>query len=397
MSVLRIIKDLIGVEDINWGDSSTTFNRETHLGGSVALRYVDAEVIPSTGLGGYIGDHLHLQNTDSLTTSATFGINASGVSVVLDGTGLTASRTFTFPDTGDQELVGATDLASTAASLGGSLVGVRDASGYFTGTDVETVLQEVGDELQTLSDEEKNKGRKTGFKLGYSTTTAVTISGGSWGLAGTADLYVYMPSAVTFTFGPAGSNAQSDALGANEIHYIYIDDSAVVAAGTGQLTAAEFINSTDVPSFSDSKHGWYASGLTNTSSNDRCIGAVLTDASSLVLGFSVVSGQFYRYNEPVVEFATAAVGTTFASLDVSSSVPSFATMCKLRVTNVTAGLALYFDTVSSAVTPEAHTFSTANAPYTFDVSLSTSQLFYYYGSGANDVDMDIVGYYVDSL
>jgi len=397
MTVLRLIKGLIGAEDLNLGDSSSTFNRETYTGGRIALRYIDAEVIPSTGLGGVIGDHLHVQNTDSMTISTTFGINGAGTSVTLDASGLTAPRRFTFPDTGDQELIGDVDLASTANSLGASLVGVEDTGGYFTGADVEAITQELGADVYVLTTEERNRGRHNGFRLGYSSTSAITISGGSWGHDGTTLQYVWMTSAATFTLGPGGSNTRSDALAANQIHYIYIDDSAVVTSGTGELTASEFINSTDIPVYDNQRHGWYASGATNTTAYDRCIGAVLTNTSDEILEFSVTSRAFYRYASPVVEFTTAGCGTTYQALNLSSSVPSFSTAAKVRVTNVNATTGLFFDTANTAVTPEALMISTANRAHTFDISLNSSQVVYFYGTADTNVDIDLVGYFIDDL
>jgi hypothetical protein len=397
MTVLRLIKGLIGAEDINLGDSSTTFNRETYTGGSVALRYIDAEVIPSTTLGGVIGDHLHVQNTDSLTKSTTFGINGAGTSVTLDASGLTAPRSFTFPDTGDQELVGDVDLASTAAGLGASLVGIADAGGYFTGADVEAITQELGADVDTLLTEERDRGRHTGFRLGFASVAAVTISGGSWGHDGTTLQYVWMSSAVTFTLGPGGSNARSDAPASNELHYIYIDDEAIVLSGTGELTASEFKNSTDIPVYDNQRHGWYASGATNTTAYDRCIGAILTNTSNEILEFSVTSRAFYRYASPVVEFTTASCGTTYQALNLNSSVPSFSTAAKIRVTNVNATTGLFFDTANTAVTPEALMISTANRAHTFDISLNSSQVVYFYGTADTNVDIDLVGYFIDDL
>jgi len=390
MTVLQIIKDLIGKEDLNLGDSSSTFSRETHTGSSISIHYIDAEVIPSTGLGGHIGDHLHVQNTDSLTTSTTFGINSAGNSLVLSSSGLTSSRTFTFPNTSNQALVGATDLLSTAASKGATIVGIQDSGNYFSGINVETVTQELGADVSTLQTETHNRGMKNGFILGFSSTTAITIGGGMWAHTGTDDRHVYLSSQITFTLGPAGSNSGSTALGANQIHYIYLDDSAIVAAATSALTASEFLNSTTAPVYSHSKVGWY-------STNDRCIGAILTDSSNEVLSFMVFGSHYYRYTTPINEFPTAASGTSYTATDLSSSVPVFSTRSRLRITAVTAGTTLAFDTSSTAVTPEVLTLSTADTASMTDVPLSAAQLLYRYGSASTNIDIDVSGYYMDEL
>ena len=390
MPVLQFIKDLIGKEDVSWGDSSTTFSRETQTGGSINMHYIDAEVIPSTGLTGYIGDHLHKQNTDSLTTATKFGINSAGNSVTLDGTGLSAARSFTFSDTGDQQLAGASDYASTASGFGAALVGVNDAGAYFSGTNLETVTQELGSDVSTLETSTHNRGMKNGFIMAYSSATAITIGGGMWAHTGTTNRHVYLSTQITFTLGSGGSNSDSTDLGASQVHYLYIDDSAIVTAGTAALTASEFVNSTTAPAYSHAKAGWY-------NGNDRCIGAILTSAVNAILGFGVFGSHYYRYAAPVVELTTVAAGTTYAALNVSSSVPRFSTRTRFRLTNVSAGTVFYFDTSNTAVTPEAHTCSTANTPAMMDIPLSSAQITYWYASAGNKVDINVAGYYIDEL
>ncbi len=390
MSTLQGVKDLLGKEDVNWGDSSSTFSRETQTGGSINIHYVDAECITATGLGGYVGDHLHAQNTDSLTTAATFGINSTGNSLVLSSTGLTASRTMTFPNV-SQQLIGATDLLSIAAGKGAALVGVQDSGNYFAGATAEAVLQEVGADVAALQASTHNRGMKNGFKLGYSTATAITISGGMWAHTGTANQHVYTNAQVTFTLGSAGSNSGSTDLGANQIHYIYVDDSAVVAAGTALLTAAEFLNATTAPAYNHAKAGWY-------NGSDRCIGAILTNSSNEIRSFAVFGGYYYRYAAPVDEFGSAAANTTpYAALDLSSSVPRFSTRARLRITCATAGTAFYFDTAVTATTPDAFVNSHANLAVMADVPTNSSQNTYWQASAGNVVDLDCAGYFIDEL
>jgi len=389
MSVLQAVKDLLGKQDVNWGSSSTTFTRATQTGGTISINYVDAECIPSTGLGGYVGDHLHVQNTDSLTTATTFGINSGGNSLVLSSTGLTASRTITFPNV-SQQLIGATDLASIVTAKGASLVGVEDAGLYISGATVEAALQEYGSAISTLEGSTHNRGMKNGFKLGYSTTTAITIGGGMWAHTGTASRHVYTNAQVTFTLGSAGSNSGSTDLGANQVHYIYIDDSAVVAAGTALMTASEFLNSTTAPAYSHAKAGWY-------NGEDRCIGAILTNASNQVLSFSLYGGFYYQYAAPVDEYGSVAAGTTYTALDLSSSVPRFCTRARLRLTCASADTVFYFDTSSTAVTPNAFTSSAANGGIMVDVPTNSSQNTYWYASAGNVTDLDCAGYYIDEL
>jgi len=394
MSILQLIKGLAGKEDINWGDSSTTFGRETHTGGTVNISYVDAEAVPSTNLGGYIGDHLHLQMTDTSTTSATFNINALGTGVTLSTSGLTAGRTLTFPNTSNQALIGATDLAGTGAGVGASLIGIQDTGTYFGTATVEGALQEAGVSISSLNTSTHNSGMKNGFKLAYSTASAITISGGMWALNGATNRHVYTASQITFTLGSAGSNPLSTDLtaAANTIHYIYIDDTAVISAGSNLLTASAFINTTTAPAYSHIKIGWY-------SGNDRCIGAVLTDASFNILPFDVRGDNYYRYRDPnfTAEFALANAPVAYASLNMSSTIPAFSTRAQVRLLASNAAMWFYFDTTSSAVTPEAHTAGVSNEVMSFDISTDTSQVVYWYADDAHNVAIDTAGYYMDEL
>ena len=132
MTVLQIVKGLVGEEDVNWGDSDSTFTRQTHTGGTTTIHYIDSKSIPAHTKGGVVDTYLHNQNTDTGTTSSTFDIDSDSNRARLSSSGLSSNRTFTFPDTSDQALVGATDLASTANTKGASTVGVEDSGGYFT-------------------------------------------------------------------------------------------------------------------------------------------------------------------------------------------------------------------------------------------------------------------------
>jgi len=389
MSVLQIIKDLIGKQDINFGDSSTTFSRETHTGGSISINYIDDGCIPSTGLGGYIGDHLHKQNTDTGTTNTTFDIASAGNMARLSTSGLSADRTFTFPDTGNQQLVGVSDMASSASGYGAASVGIQDTGAYFSGTNVEAAEQEMGADIVALQTTVFDRGFKSGFVLQFSSTVAITIGGGMWAHAGTTSQHVYTATQITFTLGPAGSNSLSSALGADELQYIYIDDSAVVVAGTALLTATEFVNSTTAPSFSHAKVGWY-NGL------DRCIGCVLTDSANVVIPFYTVGGHFVLYKEFTAEYATANCPTTFTALDMSSSIPKFSTRCRMLIIGATEGTIYYFSLEGNKQT-EKHTCPFASGPLTTDITLNTSQIAQWYGSAAVSTGVTITGYFIDEL
>jgi hypothetical protein len=389
MTVLQIVKGLIGEEDVNFGDSDTTFTRQTHTGGSTTIHYIDTKSIPSNALGGVVDNWLHVQHTDLGTTSAAFIINnAASEYLALSSGGQTTGVTMTFP-TSSQALVGATDLASTAASKGASTVGVRDSAGNLTATNVEDALAELA---VSVAGQTEFMGYKRGFTLGYSSTSAITLTGGMWEHRGTTTQNVYTLTQITFTLGSAGSNAGSTNLGASEMHYIYIDDSAVVTAGTALLTASEFVNTTTAPTWSNAKSGWY-------NGSDRCIGAILTDAASEIVDFFVRSDGFYAYTPTtsITEFASAAAPTTTTDLDLSSSMPKFSTKALLFIYPATAGTAYSFAIKGADNYSTFYTCSHNNALDVVEVYTDTSQVISWKGSAGSTTALNMHGYYIDEL
>jgi len=117
----------------------------------------------------------------------------------------------------------------------------------------------------------------TGFlnrtRFVYNTTNSIVLWGARYHHSGTTDQIVEWDNNITFTVGPGGSNTGSASPGADEWHYLYLDDSAIVTAGVATITASELINRTAIPTWSTSKLGWY-NGL------DRCIGAFRTSSGS---------------------------------------------------------------------------------------------------------------------
>ena len=387
MTVLQIVKGLIGEEDVSWGDSDTTFSRQTHTGGSTTIHYIDSKSIPANTLGGVIDTHLHTQNTDTGTTATTFVINSGGNSATLSSAGLAGDRTYTFPLTA-QALAGASNLASTSASYGASMVGIQDSTGNFSSTTVEGALGELA---VSVAGQTEFRGYKRGFKLGYSSTTAVTISGGMWDHRGTTNQNVYTASQLTFTLGSAGSNSGSTNLGASELHYIYIDDSAVVTAGTALLTASEFLNSTTAPAWSNTKCGWY-------SGNDRCVGAILTTAASAIVEFFVRSNNFYAYTAAtaIVAFSSAAAPTSYTNLDLSGVMPVFSTCAHLDLNPATADHYLFgINGGHNAVTTLS--ISGANVWSSTDVYTDTAQILEWDSMNGVVTVILLRGFYIDEL
>lgn len=388
MTVLQIVKGLIGEEDVNFGDSDTTFTRQTHTGGTTTIHYIDSKSLPANTLGGVVDTHLHTQNTDTGTTADTFEINSDGNGATLSSAGLSADRTYTFPTT-SQALAGASNLASTSNGYGASMIGVEDSAGNFSSTTVENVLAELA---VSVAGQTEFRGYKRGFKLGYSSTTAITIAAGMWNHRGTSNQNVYTTSQLTFTLGSGGSNSGSSALGVEEIHYIYIDDSAVVTAGTALLTASEFLNSTTAPAWSNTKCGWY-------NSNDRCIGCILTNGSSQIIAFTIQSDTYFSFNaaSELNLYSVAAAPTTDTDMDISGFMPVFSTKANCRMLAATAGTLYYFSPKGAGVYYTYLTASTNAGIYSFDVHTDTSQVANWKASAGNDTTIYLKGFYIDEL
>ena len=386
MTVLQIIKDLAGEQDINWGDSDTTFARQTHTGGSTNINYVDSKSIPANTLGGVVDTHLHTQNTDTGTTETNFYIRSGSNPVILSATGVTGTRLISFPDLTTQ-LAGVGELSQTTHGYGASMIGVEDSAGYFIGTDTEAVLAELAADVAAVA---SYRGFKRGFKLGYSNGTTITISGGMWDHMGTTTQNVYTSSQISFVCGSAGSNSGSDDLDASNLHYIYIDDSAVVTAGTALLTASEFMNDKTAPAYDHSKSGWY-------NGNDRCIGCLLTTAGSVITKFFVRSDNYMCYDATIVEFASAAAPAVVADLDVSSSVPIYSTHVRLWIYPATDATIYQFTPKGGAVYEAFGTAAAANGSFDVDVCTDDSQVLEWVASAANTTVVNLLGYFIDEL
>jgi hypothetical protein len=160
-------------------------------------------------------------------------------------------------------------------------------------------------------------------KLRWKDADEIYIGSGVYFHEGTTDQMLYWSSELTFQVGSGGTNALSEDLGASEWHYVYIDDSAVVTAGTNLLTATEFVNNTTAPTWSASKQAWY-------NGSDRCISAFYSSTGSEVT-------EFYQH-EKYVSFAgsvTLQAGTNLAAAssftDISTAVraPAFASLASI--------------------------------------------------------------------
>ncbi len=201
----------------------------------------------------------------SLAFLVALGINASPteINTTCDGSTAKNSHTHTLAD-------GGTDVTVTATI----------ANSLFTGT---------------LSEHRA--------KFMFKDTDAIYIYPGCYAHQGGSNQFVYWDSVLTYQF---------TGLGANDWYYLYIDDSAIIAAGTNLLTASEFIHSTTEPAWSDTKRGWY-------NGTDRCIFAVLTDGSSHILAFAHDGDLVqYAYVEDLANTTDVDIAT-----DVTITIPKF--------------------------------------------------------------------------
>jgi hypothetical protein len=171
---------------------------------------------------------------------------------------------------------------------------------------------------------------------GNSSINALCMDGAVYHHSGTTDTLVSWNEKIGFELGAGGSNPTSDNLGANERHYIYVDDSAVVSAGSGVLTSSEFVNDTTAPTWSHTKKGWY-------NGDDLCIFGILSDSSSNIR-------EYYHMNDHVM-FSTDLIagksvwsGGDWSSYNVNQTftdaylpIPLFARNAIVRISIVGSG------------------------------------------------------------
>lgn len=380
MTVLQIVKALAGEEDINWGDSDTTFARQTRTGSSTNIHYIDDKSIPANSLGGVVEDHLHTQNTDTGTTSSSFIIDSDSDSATLDTAGLTASRTFTLPNTQTtQALVGLTDLAATgvAAASGAKTVGVYDTAGNYAGSNVESVLAEIATNVDAIP---LSLGYKRGFGLVFLNTSVLSLTQGMWHHSGTTAQMVYSAGALSFSL--AG-------LSGTQLQYIYLDDSAIVSAGSAVIEAGQLTNATDAPTWSNTKCGWYYG-------QDRCIGAVYVDGG-VIIEFRVFSDTFYALKTAEVLYSEASAPTSATELDLSAIVPAYCTRASVAVQHATADDQVSFLPASGWAAKGQVAVSDTGEYTDVDICLDTDQTTLWSADTSSQTIIGLNGYYMGDL
>ena len=157
-------------------------------------------------------------------------------------------------------------------------------------------------------------GSLTRGQFTYVDTADITARPSMYHHQGTTEQLVFWDSTLTINLSGAG---------ASTVYYLYLDDSAIVTAGTNLLTASEFIWSTTAPTWSDSRHGYY-NGL------DRCIFAILTDGSSNILRFYHDGGRYIEFDAQIVDLNGVDIDTAFT--DVILTIPDFGDNAQAQVT-----------------------------------------------------------------
>ncbi len=148
-------------------------------------------------------------------------------------------------------------------------------------------------------------------QFAWVSNTELSIAGGAFFHWGTTDQILKIDTTISHTITSPGTS---------QFQYIYVDDSAIVTAGTNVLTATEIINSTTEPTYSITKNGWY-------NGDDLCIFGQIIDGSGYAVPFDH-SGDFVTF-EDVEELATTDIDASWVPIDLSSSIPSFATLVRV--------------------------------------------------------------------
>lgn len=175
------------------------------------------------------------------------------------------------------------------------------AGGDAAGTIYLTTRNATAFQAETLKDNGNLNCASIG---GASSKNAVVIYSFVYHHEGTSEQLVYSDSKIAYEF---------TSLGASDWSYLYLDDSAIVTAGTNVISATELVDATTEPAWSASKHGQY-------NGSDRCIFAVRTDGSNNIL-------EFFHENDLVL-FAvrinvTNAVDPDTTWTDSTQIIPAF--------------------------------------------------------------------------
>jgi hypothetical protein len=175
-----------------------------------------------------------------------------------------------------------------------------------------------------------------------------------------------------FTAGSGGSNAGSTDLGANQRHYVYLDDSAIITQASPELDADCFLNSTTAPTWSDAKHGFY-------NGSDKCIFGFVTNASSQIYEFFHDGGDYMSYADSKAGGQTAVTDLDYSAIDVDTTwddvyllIPAFATKaeCRFSAAYVDGASSLSWRTNGQTGT-DGHLVADVNSDYAASTNTAT--------------------------
>ena len=144
----------------------------------------------------------------------------------------------------------------------------------------------------------------------WDSASSILINGAKYLHIGTTNQVVYWETQLTLTFTDLGNDTW---------YYIYLDDSAIVAAQTNELSIDELIYSDTAPSWDNEKCGWY-------NSEDRCIFAVLTDGSGNILEFWH-SGDLTIFGTSILDNADPTDASAWK--ETTLTIPSFSTKAQI--------------------------------------------------------------------
>lgn len=170
-------------------------------------------------------------------------------------------------------------------------------------------------------------------KFTWTDGNTLTIGPGGYYYEGALKQNVFWHTDITFDLGSDGSNASSDGLqadlGVSGIHYIYLDDSAIINNKSPELDASCFLNCIVAPVWSDTKHGWYGTGVGAAGTNDKCILGVPTDNTEMYEFFHD-GGEYVSYGRTIQDRVVATITTDWSD-EVTLTIPGFSQRAEISV------------------------------------------------------------------
>lgn len=191
------------------------------------------------------------------------------------------------------------------------------------------VQENIGGTLYRIPNMLQIKGLVIRPKFAYKDADEISMTSGSYHHEGTVEQIVYWTSQIDFEFESTGSNSDSTDFAANDIFYIYLDDSAIVGHATNLLVAADFLAVTEEPVWSSAKNGWYGSAAAgNATADDKCIMSVYVDATPDLAEFSH-DGDFVLYGKFITDVAAQDVDNAWVDASSALTIPKFATKAQV--------------------------------------------------------------------